>query len=180
MWELDHKEDWAWKNWCFWTVVLEKTLETPLDYKEIKPVNPKGNQSRIFIGGTDAKRLKFQYFGHLMWRADSLEKTLMLGKIEGRRRRGRQRTRWLDAAINSMDVSLSKLQEVVKDREAWLLQSMGSQSRTQLSDWTTTRGEALHQCGDHCCELDRPTSPWRVGACITVEVDKEIHPQSNQ
>ena len=81
MWELDYKESWAPKNWCFWTVVLEKTLESPLDWKEIQPVHPKGNQSWIFIGRTDAE-LKLQYFGHLMQRTDSSEKTLMLGKIE--------------------------------------------------------------------------------------------------
>ena len=85
--ELDHKESWVPKNWCFWTVLLEKTLESPLDSKEIQPVNPKGNQSWIFIGRTE---LKLQYFGHLMQRTDSLEKTLMLGKIEGKRRRGWQ------------------------------------------------------------------------------------------
>ena len=83
----DYKESWALKNWCFWTVVLEKTLESPLDSKEIQPVHPKGDQSWVFIGRTDVKP-KLQYFGHLMWRADSFEKTLMLGKIEGRRRRG--------------------------------------------------------------------------------------------
>ena len=94
----DYKESWAPKNWCFWSVMLEKTLESPLDYKEIQPVHPKGNQSCIFIGRTDVK-LKLQYFGHLMWRADSLEKILMLGKIEGRRRRGQQRMRWLDASL---------------------------------------------------------------------------------
>ena len=85
MWELDHKEGLKSKNWCFETVVLENTLESPLDCKEIKPVNPKGNQPWIFIGRTDAE---FQYFGHLIQRADSLEKTLILGKIEARRRRG--------------------------------------------------------------------------------------------
>ena len=88
--ELDHKEDWALKNWCFWTLVLEKTLESPLDCKGIQPVNLKGNQSWIFIGRTDAEA-ELQYFVHLMWRTDSLETTLMLGKIEGRRRRGLQR-----------------------------------------------------------------------------------------
>ena len=92
MWELDYKESWMAKNWCFWTVVLEKTLESPLDCKEIQPVNPKGNQSWIFIGRTDVEA-KLQYFGYLMWRADSFEKILMLGKIEGSRRRGRQRMR---------------------------------------------------------------------------------------
>ena len=92
--ELDCEESWSPKNWCFWTVVLEKTLESPLDWKEIKGVNPKGNQSWIFIGRLMLK-LKLQYFGHLMWKADSLEKTLMLGKIEGRRRREWQRMRWL-------------------------------------------------------------------------------------
>ena len=98
MWELDCEESWAPKNWSFWTVVLEKTLESPLDCKEIQPVQPKGNQSWIFIGRTDAK-LKLQYFGHLMRRAHLLERTLMLGRIEGRRKRGWQRTRWLDGII---------------------------------------------------------------------------------
>ena len=84
MWELDHKEDWALKNWCFWTVVLEKTLEGPLAWKEIQPVNPKGNQPRIFIRrtGAEAEVLRLQYFEHLMRRANSLEKTLMLGERE--------------------------------------------------------------------------------------------------
>ena len=87
MWELDHKESWVLKNWCFWTVVLEKTLESPLDCKEIQPVHPKGNQSWMFIGRTVAEA-ETPVFGHLMWRTDSLEKTLMPGKIEGGRRRG--------------------------------------------------------------------------------------------
>ena len=108
MWELDQKESWALKNWCFWTGSLEKILESPLDCKEIKPVNPKGNKSWIFIGRTVLK-LKPQYFGHLMQRTDSLEKTLMLGKIEGGRRRGRQRMRWLDGITDPMDMNLSKL-----------------------------------------------------------------------
>ena len=114
MWELDHKESWVPKNWCFWTVVLEKTLESPLDCKEIHPVDPKGNQPWIFIGGTEAE-VKLQYFGHLLWQADLLEKTLMLGKIEGRRR-GQQRLRCLDSITSLMDMNVSKLQEILKDR----------------------------------------------------------------
>ena len=151
MWELEYKESWKPKNWGFWTVVSHKALKSPLDCKEIKPVNPKGNQLWIFIGRTDAEA-ETPVLGHLMWNTDSLEKTLMLGQIEGRRRRGRQRTRWLDGITDSMDLRFAQAQGDDEGQESlaccssWGCKESDTTERLNNElDWMSW-GEEL----DHC------------------------------
>ena len=140
-------ESWELKNWCFWTAVLEKTLESPWTVRRSNQSILKEISPGISLEGMMLK-LKLQYLGHLMWRVDSLEKTLVLGGIGGRRRRGQQRIRWLDGITDLMDVSLSEFQELVMNREAWHAAIHGvTKIRTRLSDWAElNRTENKHGC----------------------------------
>ena len=152
-------------NWCFWTVVLEKTLESPLDCKEIQPLHSKRDQPWVSFWRMMLK-LKLQYFGHLMRRADSLEKTVMLGGIGGRRRRGRQRMSWLDGITDLMDVNLGEFWELVMDREAWRAVIHGvTKSRTRLSSWTELNWSDM--------SIDQ--SP--IGSVSLENPDKPLHPK---
>ena len=167
MWELDHKGDWQPKKWCFWAAVLEKTLLCPLDSKEIKPTHPKGNQPWAFIGRIDVKAA-----APILWPPDEKSKLIGkdsdAGKIESKRRRGRQRMRWLDSITDSVDMNLSKLPEIVEDRGAWHATVYEvTKSWTWLSKWkTTTWRYKLHERLFHSLVSQAVLYSEHLNSCI--------------